>query len=205
MSKHPKETLIVFFVCLIVSLNTMGQISINVNYEIDKHDKDVNDFFGGRKVKYENRYSVMLIKKVGKRVNAGINYSFNSARITPHLTNLITPANNFKNYHRVGGYIDFDFTFNDFIRPFIFNNTGYIFDYPKSLGSYERSNSASINSQLGLGIKLSLYEGWSLNLQYSIGQILGLNSFKIFEDTYLFGIGLSYKITDCSRNLKSSD
>ncbi|MEQ9218514.1 MAG: hypothetical protein RLO17_10750 [Cyclobacteriaceae bacterium] len=165
-----------------------------MNWEIHNHSEQLYDGFGAsRKVLNEKRYSVLLLKQVNNRLNLGIGYSFNRGRIYPHLTSIDRTPYNFKTYHRLNIYGDFDFLTGK-IRPYIFNNTGLIFDYPKELSSYYRTNETAVNSQLGLGMKLKFNEKWDLRLQYSIGQVLGLKSFDIFQNMDLFGFGVSYII-----------
>ncbi len=194
MSRHNKTKLGLISICLLVFLSARGQISVNVNWEIHNRSEQLYDGFGaGRKVLNEKRYSVLLIKKFNKRLNLGLGYSFNRGRIDPYLINIAATTYNFKTYHRLNFYGDFDFLTGK-VRPYIFNNTGLIFDYPKELSSYYRTNETAVNSQLGLGMKLKFNEKWDLILQYSIGQVLGLKSFDIFQKMDLFGFGVSYII-----------
>lgn len=194
MSRHHKTKLGLVSICLLLFLSARGQISVNVNWEIHNHSEQLYDGFGAsRKVLNEKRYSVLLIKKFNQRVNLGIGYSFNRGRIDPYLVSIDLTPHNFKTYHRLNLYGDFDFLTGK-IRPYIFNNTGLIFDYPKELSSYYRTNEIAVNSQIGLGVKWQLREKWNLRMQYSIGQVLGLKTFDIFKTMDLFGFGVSYMI-----------
>ncbi len=205
MSRYYKTKLGIIFICLLTFLNVKGQISINLNYEIYNQSETLYDGFGaGRKVLNEKRYSLIVNKQFKERLNLGIGYSFNRGIIYPHLTAVDLTPQNFKTYHRLNIYGDFDFLTGKF-KPFIFNNTGLIFDYPKELSSYNRTNEVSVNSQIGLGVKWEFHEKWNLRVQYSIGQILGLKSHEIFQTIDLFGLGVGYRISDTSKKSESSE
>ncbi len=187
-----QKTVILLIICLLTQLNVRGQFSLGLNLELDNQSEPVNDFFGsGREVKVEHRASIIFQKQFD-RVGLGINYSFNYGRIIPELYSGIGIPQNEKTYNRIGICGDFEFS-RGRVRPYIFNNTGVILDYPKELESYRRANETSINSQIGLGLRVDIFEHWNLGLQYSVGQVLGLKSFKIYENIGLIGLTARYR------------
>tara|TARA_Y100001972_G_scaffold126338_1_gene179836 strand:- start:336 stop:914 length:579 start_codon:yes stop_codon:yes gene_type:complete len=178
---------------LIFSIKTQSQILIDLQYEIDNKSDEIYDYFGGREVIYEKRYTVSVLRQLGDRVNVGVNYAFNWGPIYPHLISFTSPPQNDKTYNKLGVYGDFDFLTRT-LRPYIFNNTGVIFDYPKILQSYRRENEFSINSQFGFGVKYVYEEKWKFRVQYSFGQVVGLKSFELYDNLQLMGFGIGYKL-----------
>lgn len=183
----------ILLIGLIFLTKAKSQILIDLQYEIDNKSDEIYDSFGGREVLYEIRYTISVLRQFGDRMNVGVNYAFTQGPIIPHLISLMPPPQNDKTYNKLGVYGDFDFLTRT-LRPYIFCNTGVIFDYPKILESYRRENELSINSQFGFGVKYVYGEKWKFRVQYSFGQIVGLRSFELYDDLKLMGFGITYKL-----------